>query len=85
MADYIDREEPLQKAKFVHGRWDDLYVSKSEILAMPSVNVQPVVYCKDCVNNYGTEHSPMCDFMDAHLYPNSYCSYGEMNQKKLEE
>ena len=38
---------------------------------------ESIVYCSECANNYSTPHNPMCDYMDAHLYPNSFCSYGK--------
>lgn len=40
-------------------------------------DVQPVVHCSECANNYSTPHNPMCDFMDAQLYPDSFCSKGK--------
>lgn len=60
MTNYIDREELLQKAKFVHGRWDDLYVSKSEILSMPPADVQPVVCGHWIENDNGTYTCSEC-------------------------
>ena len=38
---------------------------------------ESIVYCSECANNYSTPHNPMCKYMYAHLYPNSFCSYGK--------
>ena len=44
---------------------------------LPSADVRPVVRCSECANNYSTPHNPMCDYMDATLYPDSFCSKGK--------
>ena len=36
-----------------------------------------IIMCKDCNRNYGTQERPSCDFMNALLKPDSFCSYGE--------
>lgn len=61
MAEYIDRAVAVSQANFIHGRWDDVYVSAATLMAMPAADVAPVVhaqwirphwknnnYCCDC-------------------------------------
>lgn len=55
--------------------WRDAVVDMID--AMPSADVRPVVRCSECANNYSTPHNPMCDYMDATLYPDSFCSKGK--------
>ena len=50
---------------------------KRGVLNIPPADVQPVVRCSECANNYSTPHNPMCDYMDATLYPDSFCSKGK--------
>ena len=50
---------------------------KRGVLNIPPEDVQPVVYCSECANNYSTPHNPMCDYMNAHLWPDSFCSNGK--------
>lgn len=50
---------------------------KRGVLNIPPADVQPVVRCSECANNYNTPHNPMCDYMDAHLWPDSFCSKGK--------
>ena len=44
MAEYIDRERVLANAVFVHGQWDDTYVSAEKIKEIPAADVAPVVW-----------------------------------------
>ena len=44
MAEYIKREDALQRAAFVHGRWEDTYVSTTKLKAIPAADVAPVVH-----------------------------------------
>lgn len=44
MAEYIDRERVLANAVFVHGQWDDTYVSAEKIKEIPAADVAPVVH-----------------------------------------
>lgn len=44
--------------------------------------VQDLVKCKECKHNYNTainhgKMQPRCDFMDAKLSADDFCSYGE--------
>lgn len=39
-----------------------------------------LIRCKDCNKNYGSEHNPRCDYMDAYLWPDSFCSYAERKE-----
>ena len=43
MAEYIDRAVAVSQANFIHGRWDDVYVSAATLMAMPAADVAPVV------------------------------------------
>ena len=51
-----------------------------EINKIPAADVVEVVRCKDCkhryVGGYTTQYY-VCDFMDAELKDEGYCSYGE--------
>lgn len=53
---------------------------KQVMVGMPAVDVVEVVRCKDCrhryVGGYTTQYY-ICDFMDAELKDEGYCSYGE--------
>jgi len=47
----------------------------------PAADVRPVVFCKDCKNNYNTclnhgRNEPMCDFTDRKLKEDDFCSRG---------
>lgn len=44
MAEYIEREAAVSQANFIHGRWDDVYVSAATLMAMPAADVAPVVH-----------------------------------------
>ena len=42
MDEYIDRAVAVSQANFIHGRWDDVYVSAATLMAMPAADVAPV-------------------------------------------
>ena len=44
MAEYIKREDALRRTVFVHGRWDDTYLSATQLGAIPAADVAPVVH-----------------------------------------
>lgn len=44
MAEYIKREDALRRTVFVHGRWDDTYLSATQLKAIPAADVAPVVH-----------------------------------------
>ena len=44
MDEYIDRAVAVSQANFIHGRWDDVYVSAATLMAMPAADVAPVVH-----------------------------------------
>ena len=46
MAEYIDRAVAVSQANFIHGRWDDVYVSASTLMAIPAADVAPVVHAR---------------------------------------
>lgn len=74
MAEYIDRERVLANAVFVHGQWDDTYVSAEKIKEIPAADVAPVRHahrvdnsgfyyrCSECggVLPYGGNYCPNC-------------------------
>lgn len=42
MPEYIDRAVAVSQANFIHGRWDDVYVSAAALMAIPAADVIPV-------------------------------------------
>ena len=44
MDEYIDRAVAVLQANFIHGRWDDVYVSAATLMAMPAADVAPVIH-----------------------------------------
>ena len=44
MDEYIDRAVAVSQANFIHGRWDDVYVSAATLMAMPAADVAPVIH-----------------------------------------
>lgn len=44
MPEYIDRAVTVSQANFIHGRWDDVYVSAATLMAMPAADVAPIVH-----------------------------------------
>ena len=82
MSDYISKEYITEhiKACWINGRpkhTPELHEVLSWVDEVPPEDVQPVVYCSECANNYSTPHNPMCDYMNAHLWPDSFCSNGK--------
>ncbi len=70
MAEYIDRAVAVSQANFIHGRWDDVYVSAATLMAMPAADVAPMVhgrwikgpsnpYCSECFVECRDE-TPFC-------------------------
>ena len=52
------------------------------ITEAPTIDAEPVVRCKDCVNYCGFEHckNGICDVDSVSkraVYPDDFCSYGE--------
>ena len=64
MPEYIDRAVAVSQANFIHGRWDDVYVSAAALMAIPAADVIPVTHSKWDIEvgmNYYTERiCPMC-------------------------
>ena len=74
MAEYIERERVLANAVFVHGQWDDAYISAEKIKEIPAADVAPVRHahrvdnggfyysCPECggVLTYGGNYCPNC-------------------------
>lgn len=44
MSEYIDRAVAVSQAAFIHGRWDDMYVSAATLMEIPAADVEPVVH-----------------------------------------
>ena len=84
MAEYIDRAVAVSQANFIHGRWDDVYVSAATLMAMPAADVAPVVRCKDCKywqdNNDGYPHEECRWGHGETPDANDFCSYGERKE-----
>lgn len=84
MAEYIEREAAMSQANFIHGRWDDVYVSAATLMAMPAADVAPVVRCKDCKywqdNNDGYPHEECRWGHGETPDANDFCSYGERKE-----
>lgn len=76
--------------KFVHGRWDDRYVSEKEVQDAPTVDAVQVVRCKDC-DNWDTEWKPIwgteryCFTLDHITAGNFFCAYGERKKQPKTE
>lgn len=64
MPEYIDRAVAVSQANFIHGRWDDVYVSAAALMAMPTADVVPVTHSEWDIEvgmNYYTERiCPVC-------------------------
>ena len=43
MVEYIEREAALKQAEFVHGKWDDKYISSDKLKSLPAADVRPVI------------------------------------------
>ena len=77
MSKYIDVED-LEKELSKAPVWTTLAV-KEIIDEAPSIDI---VRCKECKHNYNTainhgKMQPRCDFMDAKLRADDFCSYGQ--------
>lgn len=90
MTEYIDRERVLANATFVHGQWDDTYISAEKIKEIPAADVAPVVRCEDCkhriykhVNSWIGEIGG-CNIFDHPMPNNAFCSYGERKDEANE-
>lgn len=80
MAEYIERERVLANAVFIHGKWDDTYISAEKIKEIPAADVAPVVYGRWIYDEKAQR--PYCSVCKEYFYgavnsPMSYCSnYG---------
>lgn len=63
-----DKLEP----KFIHGRWEETYISNTELMNAPTVDAVPIVRCKDCVHKD----------VPCPLYGGSqfFCAYGDRGE-----
>lgn len=82
MAEYIEWERVLANATFVHGQWDDTYISAEKIKEIPAADVAPVVRCKDCKyrTEFGNCEHPRWYGILPTAYPYDFCSYGKRKE-----
>ena len=66
MDEYIRRSDVLAQASFVHGRWDDTYVSSEKLKAITVADVAPVVHARWIIRFDGPYRRRRC-----------YCSHCE--------
>ena len=74
----------LLKGRFIHGRFDDVYISEKEVQDAPTVDAVQVVRCKEC------SHSEVCkmdegDVRYCHIFEmqtedDYYCADGERRE-----
>lgn len=60
MAEYIDRAVAVSQAKFIHGRWGDVYVSAATLMGIPAADVAPVVHARWIEDASGIIICPEC-------------------------
>lgn len=65
MAEYIDRAVAVSQANFIHGRWDDVYVSAATLMAIPAADVAPVVHTRWAHLGGDEWCCPVCGFVIA--------------------
>ena len=65
MAEYIDRAVAVSQANFIHGRWDDVYVSAATLMAIPAADVAPVVHTRWAHLGGDEWYCPVCGFVIA--------------------
>ena len=88
MAEYIDRAA-LEKAMTiaaVNGKDKDRRTWAKAICVlhdMPTVDLVPVVRCKDCKYRDGTPGQP--NILCAQMHEDDFCSYGECREGKDEK
>lgn len=78
MAEYIEREELLEKMK----NWHEKISLVACVNSMPAADVVPVVRCKDCKRFENVEYYPdgsknICRLFHRQMQDNDFCSYGE--------
>lgn len=93
MAEYINREALLQAVLELPPKMDEQgygWLGRrgvwQMVLDFPAADVRPVVFCRDCKNDY---HCMIQDFMEDYgITPddrnNFFCGYGEKEDKKDE-
>lgn len=81
MARLIDADELLKNSKTMNfDGYDSLYyVEVSDIHKAPTIEVEPVVYCKYCIRwqKDKTYNLGYCDIIDGHTNPKNFCCWGE--------
>ena len=83
MADYINREEAIKAVGDVHPLDYNGQAILHKIEKIPSADVQPVVYCKDCkwfkIPNNTTHMIKICHKYSGVRSDFDFCSRGERN------
>ena len=76
----IDVDAFLEKMK----RTSRYFDVKFDIEEMPTIDVAPVVRCKDCIRRYDTDECPMCFLIEGKYYEytneNGFCDRGERKE-----
>lgn len=81
--EYIKKSTALYIMRNNIGTYDAMEDAMEQIRKSKAEDVQPVVRCKDCKNNYvttrnhGKQDDPRCDFTDRRLSLDDFCSRGE--------
>lgn len=68
------------KGRFIHGRFDDVYISEKEVQDAPTVDAVEVVRCRDCRYYAADKDRPPRGFcMPLHInsVDDWYCADGE--------
>ena len=73
----IDADAFLEKMKRTSRYFDVVF----DVEEMPTVDVVPVVRCKDCIRRYDTDECPMCFLSEGQYYEftrdDGFCDRGE--------
>ena len=73
----IDADAFLEKMKRTSRYFDVVF----DVEEMPTVDVAPVVRCKDCIRRYDTDECPMCFLSEGQYYEftrdDGFCDRGE--------
>ena len=70
------------KGRFVHGRYDDVYISEKEVQDAPTVDAVQVVRCKDCRHKCGEHDGYICCDKNRWHEPDWFCADGERKKNE---
>ena len=63
---------------------DGIDIAWNKIEQAPTIDVVPVVRCKDCIRRYDTDECPMCFLIEGKYYEytneNGFCDRGERKE-----